>query len=410
MLSPEDNALLTQTDAVTPMGRLFRRYWVPALLTEEVPAPDCPPVKVRLLGEDLVAFRDTSGRVGLLGEHCAHRGTSLFYGRNEECGLRCIYHGWKYDVEGNVLDTPAEPAGSTFAQRLRHTAYPTTEVGGMVFAYLGPRERTPPFPEYEWTSIPTEQTYVTKCLLECNYLQGLEGESDNAHLEYLHRTAPNREALIGWAPDNPDWDTEETDFGVRYVAVRPREGGRTDVRVKSFVLPASAFLGVNLANKGEGYEVHTYIPADDHTTWRFDFGFRRFMPDAPRPVHRRKQIGPDYRRVRTMRNHYLQDRELQRTVDFTGIEDFLNEDSCATETMGPIVDRAREHLGMSDRAVIAIRRYLLDTVQAFQAGDTLDSFVTDPAHNSFRHADALHAEIDGADWRAAFPHLTLRRP
>ena len=146
MLSPEHNELLTRTGRGTPMGELIRRYWIPALLSEEIPTPDCPPVQVRLLGEELIAFRDTEGRIGLLEEHCSHRGTSLFYGRNEECGLRCIYHGWKYDVEGNVVDTPAEPAGSEFKGKLKHKSYPTVEVAGMVFAYLGPRGEAPLFP------------------------------------------------------------------------------------------------------------------------------------------------------------------------------------------------------------------------------------------------------------------------
>ena len=185
MLSREDNDLVTQTNQGTPMGNLIRRYWVPALLSEEIPAADCPPVRVKLMGEDLVAFRDTQGRIGLVGEHCAHRGTSLFFGRNEECGLRCIYHGWKYDVEGNVVETPAEPADSDFRKKLRHTAYPTHETNGVVYAYLGPRELMPLFPNYEWTQVPPEFSYVTKALLECNYLQGLEGECDSSHLSFL---------------------------------------------------------------------------------------------------------------------------------------------------------------------------------------------------------------------------------
>ena len=184
MLSKEDNELLTQVNPGTPMGNLIRRYWVPALLSEEVPQPDCPPVRVRMLGEELVAFRDSEGRIGLLGERCAHRGTSLFYGRNEDCGLRCIYHGWKYGVDGHVLDMPAEPGDSDFKKKLRHTAYPTHEAGGVIYAYLGPRDKMPLFPNYEWTQVPLDQTYVTKCLLECNYLQGLEGECDSSHLSF----------------------------------------------------------------------------------------------------------------------------------------------------------------------------------------------------------------------------------
>src|SRR4029077_4468857 len=167
MFSQAENELLTRVGPGTAMGNLMRRYWIPALLSEEIPLTDCPPVRVRLLGEDLVAFRDSSGRVGLLAEHCSHRGTSLFYGRNEECGLRCIYHGWKYDVEGNVLDTPAEPGDSDFKKKLRRTAYPTYEAGGLIYACLGPRDQMPLFPAYEWTQVPLEQTYVTKCLLEC---------------------------------------------------------------------------------------------------------------------------------------------------------------------------------------------------------------------------------------------------
>src|ERR687891_366578 len=165
MFSQEENELLTRVGSGTPMGMLMRHYWIPALLSEEIPLPDCPPVRVRLLGEDLVALRDSDGRIGLLDEHCSHRGTSLFYGRNEECGLRCIYHGWKYDVDGNVLDTPAEPGESDFRKKLRHTAYPTQEAGGVIYAYLGPRDKTSLFPDYEWAQVPLNQTYVTKCLL-----------------------------------------------------------------------------------------------------------------------------------------------------------------------------------------------------------------------------------------------------
>ena len=161
MLSGEENELLTRVGPGTPMGELLRYYWIPALLSEEIPSPDCAPVQVRLLGEKLVAFRDSKGKIGLLGEHCLHRGTSLFYGRNEDCGLRCIYHGWKYDVDGRIVDTPAEPPDSDFKAKIRHTAYPTKEVAGMVFAYLGPREKMPLLPEYEWTRLPDSQTYVT---------------------------------------------------------------------------------------------------------------------------------------------------------------------------------------------------------------------------------------------------------
>ena len=165
MLAREENDMLTLVSPDKPMGQLMRRYWIPALLAGEIPEPDCPPVRVRLLGEDLVAFRDTQGRVGLLEEHCAHRGTSLFFGRNEECGLRCIYHGWKYDVAGKVLETPAEPAGSDFRNKLQHTAYPCQEIAGMIFTYMGAPENQPLMPRYEWANLPPQQLFPVKAFL-----------------------------------------------------------------------------------------------------------------------------------------------------------------------------------------------------------------------------------------------------
>src|SRR5690242_3916757 len=238
MLPREDNDLLTQVGPEKPLGRLMRHYWLPALLSEEIPEPDCPPVRVRLLGENLVGFRDSQGRVGLLGEHCAHRGTSLYFGRNEECGLRCIYHGWKYDVDGNVTETPAEPAGSDFHRKLHHTAYPTHEAGGVVYAYLGRREKKPLFPNYEWTQVPLNQTYVTKCLMECNYLQGLEGECDSSHLSFLHRAFTNEKNQPLYKSDGaPAYETEETDFGVRLIATRTAPGDQQYVRFSALVLP-----------------------------------------------------------------------------------------------------------------------------------------------------------------------------
>ncbi len=208
------------------MGELMGRYWIPALLSEEIPKPDCPPVQVRLLGEKLVAFRDSQGKIGLLGELCAHRGTSLFYGRNEDGGLRCIYHGWKYDVEGRVLETPAEPPESDFKSKIQHKAYPTREVAGIVFAYMGPKDKIPIFPNYEWTHVPLSHTYVTKCMMDYNYLQGLEGECDSAHTSLLHSTfgEKNRRAPVN-QHRGPIYEIEERDFGLRLVAIRKLPSG-----------------------------------------------------------------------------------------------------------------------------------------------------------------------------------------
>ncbi|HZU07566.1 MAG TPA: Rieske 2Fe-2S domain-containing protein [Chloroflexota bacterium] len=401
MLSKELNELLTRTGPDTPMGQFLRRYWLPALLSEELPHPDCPPVQVRLLGEPLVAFRDSAGRVGLLAEHCSHRGTSLYYGRNEAGGLRCIYHGWKYDVTGRVLDTPAEPPGSTFKARVRHPAYPTYEVAGIIFAYLGPRDKQPLFPAYRWALLPPEHVYVTKSLLECNYLQGLEGECDSSHLSFLHRefTDAPLQQLLQHDPA-PRYETEETDFGVRLIALRDAGGGQTYVRISSFVYPTHCWVNARAT------EVHFYVPIDDTHTWRYDLGLIPERPVRPEDRHKAGEIGPDYRRRRNLRNHYLQDRRKQQTEDFTGIEQFFVEDACAVETQGPIWDRSREHLGVSDQGIIAVRRALIAAVKGFQAGREPPHLVRDAARNHFEHIDAVQGCIPaGSDWREHFPWL-----
>jgi phenylpropionate dioxygenase-like ring-hydroxylating dioxygenase large terminal subunit len=409
MLSVEDNELLTRTGAGTPMGSFIRRYWIPALLSEEIPEPDCPPVRVQLLGEDLVAFRTTDGIIGLIGERCAHRGTSLYFGRNEACGLRCIYHGWKYDVDGNITETPAEPPRSDFHRKLHHTAYPVHEAGGVIYAYLGPREKMPLFPNYEWTQVPLNQTYVTKCLMQCNYLQGLEGECDSSHLSFLHRAFTNEKNQPLYKSDSaPAYETEETEFGVRLIASRKAPGDQQYVRFSAFVLPVYGCVPAGRpTNELDGFEIHTYVPADDRHTWRYDIGFRRSRPVRDDEVHRRKQIGPDYLRIRNADNDYLQDRKMQKTVNFTGIEDFLNHDACATESMGAIFDRSREHLGVSDKAVMAVRQHLLNAVRRVANGDEPPHIVRDPANNSFPHIDCFAYLLPrDASWRQHFAYLT----
>lgn len=408
MLSIEDNELLTRTNPGTPMGNLIRCYWIPALLSEEVPGPDCAPVRVKLLGEELVAFRDTQGRIGLIGEHCAHRGTSLFFGRNEECGLRCIYHGWKYDVEGNVLDTPAEPGDSDFRKKLHHTAYPTHEANGVIYAYLGAREKMPLLPNYEWTQVPLDYAYVTKCLLECNYLQGLEGECDSSHLSFLHRAFSNeRNQWLYKSDTSPAYETEDTDFGVRLIATRDADNQHY-IRFSAFVMPVYGCVPAGRpTNELEGYEIHTYVPADDTHCWRYDIGFRRDRAVKDDEVHRREQILPDYTRIRNARNNYLQDRQMQRNVNFTGIEDFLNHDGCATESMGAIFDRSKEHLGVSDKAVIAVRKFLLTSVKQLQNGKEPPHLIRDKESNWFPHMDCFaHMLPHNVTWRQHFEYLT----
>lgn len=400
MLSKEENNLLTRVGPGTPMGELMRRYWIPALLSEEIPEPDCSPVRVRLLGEDLVAFRDSAGTVGLLDEHCSHRGTSLFYGRNEECGLRCIYHGWKYDVRGNVLETPAEPPGSTLKHKVRHKAYPCREAAGIVFAYMGPEEKTPLLPNYEWTKVPLSHLYVTKCKQDCNYLQGLEGECDSSHLSFLHKAFAEKKRG-GGDPDmyaldpSPKLEGVETDYGVRMISCRNGGPGITYLRVSNFVMPCHGFVPTGgLKGNPEGYTVHSHVPMDDERSLRFNIFFRRNRPVRPEERRLDSEIRPDHIKVRNLHNNYLQDRAEQKGDTFTGMgKSFVIHDSCATESMGPIFDRSREHLGAGDITVIALRKFLLRAVKDLQRGAEPPHLFRTEEDNDCRHIACIVEQI-----------------
>ena len=402
MLSQETNDLLTLTGPGTPMGDLLRRYWIPALLSEEIAEPDSPPVRVGLLGEKLVAFRDSQGRIGLIGEHCRHRGVSLFYGRNEDCGLRCIYHGWKFDVDGRVLEMPAEPDETLVRQGVTHTAYPTVEAAGVVFAYLGPRDKMPLFPAYTWAQKPASHVYVTKSFQECNYLQGLEGECDSSHLSFLHRVlrGPGSNRPI-FTSVNPRYEIEKTDFGLRLIATRSLGDDEDYVRVSSFVMPVTCWVPAR--NK----EAHIYVPIDDTHSWRYDLGFLdRPLNDADRAASRANDLGPGYRKIANLGNDYLQDRDKQRTENFSGMASFLTHDSCVTESMGPRFDRSQEYLGFSDQGVVAVRNLLLRTIKDLQAGKEPPHLVHDAAQNRFPQIDTLDITVPrGQDWRAKFPQL-----
>ena len=244
MLTAEQNERLTRTGLGTPMGEAMRRYWIPALLSMEIPEPDCPPVRVRLLGEDLVAFRDTSGRIGLLSEFCPHRRASLWLGRNEENGLRCVYHGWKFDVTGQCVDQMNEPDQFDFSHKVRANSYTVEEMGGLAWTYMGPPESKPPLPNFEWTRVPEEQRTLTKVVQECNWLQALEGGVDTSHAPIMHRRLREGVTLPGTAYSSafvqgsaPLIELDETEYGYRYFGVRQLGEGRRYVRGYHFIMP-----------------------------------------------------------------------------------------------------------------------------------------------------------------------------
>lgn len=404
MLSSHENELLTRVGRETPMGALMRRYWIPALLAEEIPVPDCPPVRVRLLGEDLVAFRDSNGRVGLLGEHCSHRGTSLFFGRNELCGLTCIYHGWKYDVAGNVLDTPAEPASSDFKRKLRHTAYPCKEVAGIVFAYLGPADRRPVFPRYEWFDLDAAQVCPVKSYLQCNYLQGIEGDFDSSHTSFLHNNdLANAESLK--RDGAPVLEAEETAYGMRAVSIRKAGPQRIYVRTSPYILPSFSIVPGPPTEKFDDDDIRGFrfwAPIDDRTTWLYILNMRKRPFTAEERLSLRSWIAADYRRVRNASNNYLQDRERQRTISYTGIAAVnpAEQDGCATESMGAICDRTQEHLGYSDKTIIALRKMLLRATSDLAEGKDPPHIIREGQDDDFSRLRSIKGVLPaGSDWR-----------
>jgi len=404
MFSREENERLTRVGPATAMGNVMRRYWLPALLTEEIPAPDGPPVRVRLLGEDLVAFRDSKGRLGLLAEHCSHRGTSLFYGRNENCGLTCIYHGWRYDVEGHVLQTPAEPGASDFKQKLRHKAYPCQEHAGVVFAYLGPPEKTPLFPAYECLSLPAPNRHVIKSYLECNYLQGLEGDFDSSHTTFLH--CNNLADLSRLNRDGaPRLEAEESRYGMRAISIRHISEEQKYVRVSPFIMPTFSIVpGPATANFAatDQRAFRFWVPIDDTRTWLYILTMRDIPFSEQETALGRSWVDSDYRRLRNAGNDYMQDRQLQKTLIYSGIQCVIpaEQDACATESMGPIYDRAKEHLGYSDKTIIALRKLLLQAVKISEEGKDPPHIINDPSMNDFCRLRALKGLIPAqGSWR-----------
>ena len=360
MLNAADNDLLTRIGPGTPMGNYLRRFWQPALLPNELPEPDCPPVRFRLMSEDLVAFRDTTGRVGFLQAACPHRRASLFWGRNEEDGLRCVYHGWKFDIDGNCVDMPSEPETSNFKDKVHVTAYPAREAGGIVWIYMGPKHLMPELPQYDWCLPPDDPNQrVYKWRHESNYLQGLEGNLDSAHVSFLHR-------WFGRMPDNlvagaPKLTAMETEFGFVYGARRPVVSSNDSDqqtyhwRVTPFVMPGYTVIP-NRAGPGAGFFT---IPMDDEHSWWFTI--QRAEPVDPGP-HRDVYVDlipGTFRMTNNMDNDYLIDREQQATVNYTGLPTNRVQDAAISESMGPIAERPLEHLGTTDIAIIFMRRLLL---------------------------------------------------
>ena len=380
MLSQEENDTLTRVGPGTPMGDLMRRYWVPALLSSEIEA-DGAPLRVLLLGERLVAFRDTSGRVGILFEQCPHRGASLWLGRNEEDGLRCVYHGWKFDVSGQCVNMMNEPEQFDFAHKVLAVSYPVHEVAGVVWAYLGPADKRPPPPLFAWTQVREEHRHVNKTWEECNWLQALEGGLDTSHAPIMHRRITEDTELPGVSLSAPflrgrapTLEVDETDYGYSYYGVRELDGDQKHVRGYHFVMPFTQIRQEPFTD-GDIVAGHIWVPMDDTNcmVYNWEYTPKGTGMEDPEVVAKIMGTGPgeqtdDFRKVRNLKNDYLIDRHIQKTETFTGIFGVNTQDHAVQESMGPIYDRSAEHLGPADKAVIVMRRLLLQATKVVQDG------------------------------------------
>ena len=419
MLSKIDNDTVCRVGPGTPMGQLMREYWVPALLSSELPRPDSDPVRVMLLGEKLIAFRDTNGHVGVIQNHCPHRGASLFFGRNEEAGLRCVYHGWKFSVDGSCVDMPNEPAESDFKSKVKAVAYPCVERNGLIWTYMGERQTPPPLPDLEANNLPEGEYAVTAIQRECNYLQGLEGDIDTSHFSFLHFGAaeadsaqPGTFQYYTLSHRAPRYQVVDTEFGCMYSAFRPAEAGHLYHRIGLFLLPFWTMIPTGVL--GNQIIARGWVPMDDQHTMFFNL-----TPKA-RGVQRATAPGMEmhpntsdwygrFRLVSDITNDYRIDREWQRMkgADYTGIAGIHTQDQAVTETMGPIYDRTQEHLGSSDAMVIRTRRRLLDAARTLSANGTTPPGVDHPEYYRQRSGGIILRESTSwieatADLRKAY--------
>jgi phthalate 4,5-dioxygenase len=396
MLTAANNEMLTRVGPGTPMGNLMREYWIPACLSSELKA-DGEPMRLLLLGEQLIAFRDSDGRVGVMEHRCPHRCASLFFGRNEEGGLRCVYHGWKFDVEGNCLDMPNVPPAQDFKDRIKAKAYKVVERAGFVWAYMGKRAQPPELPALEVLNLPADQRVTRVHQRECNWFQSLEGDIDTSHFGFLHigglkiEDVPT-DTIHKWGVGDraPDYKATETDWGTMYAAYRPADAGNLYYRFAHFMFP---FITLTPNGSFEDQVACTLnVPMDDTHTMVYSTSWVKktaplqtlkngdwipgLAPDAKYLPNTSDWYGR-HRLVARRDNDYFIDRDMQKTVNYTGIQGIGRQDQAAVECMGDIVDRSLEHLAPSDRMIAITRRRLLEACQKFANDGTVPPLVDD---------------------------------
>jgi phthalate 4,5-dioxygenase len=388
MLTEAQNEMLARTGPGAAMGALFRRFWVPVLLSRELPEPDGPPVRVTLLGEELVAFRDSAGHVGLVEPRCPHRGANLFFGRNEEQGIRCAYHGWKFDVHGKCLEIPTMDRDAPTYEHLRArasiVAYPTREWGECVWAYLGPAEAMPPLPDLEFALVDPAHRYVSKKLQECNWAQSAEGGVDTAHFSFLHapigedaraKLPPAYGEQVRWmqADGAPRYTVVEHEAGLILAGGRRADAGETYWRIAQYLMPNHSLAPGGAA--GQTYHGQTWVPIDDESCWVFTYSWNpeRPLSDAERAAYSggaaiHSEVDDHYVPLRRRANDYLIDRVLQKRESFTGIKGISEQDAAIQDSQGLIHDRTREMLGPTDLGVSSFRALMLGAARNLAAG------------------------------------------
>ena len=409
MLSVEENEKLTRVSAGTPAGEFIRRFWMPFLQSSDLPEPDGTPMNITLMGESLLAFRGTSGRVGLIQRHCPHRWASLFYGRNEEDGIRCSYHGWKFDVSGSCVDMPTEAPNSNFKHRVKIVSYPVVESGGICWTYMGPKELQPELPDFEWLRVPESHRYVSWNLQANNYAQAIEGAIDSAHSNFLHSTLDAYNRTEAWQEmskrsgelrdiyhardQHPKFFAKDTDYGVMIGSRRETGQDQHYWRFNLYMVP---FYGMPPGSSNQKF-FQAFVPIDDYTCERWTFTYNL---DRPFAAHERAAMnhgsglhvtllpGPDHLPARNASNNYQVNREEQKRFTFTGITGTGEQDFSVQETMGAITPRQNEHLGTTDVGIIKARRCLLAGITGLENGVEPYS-ATHPGAYNVRATDIL---------------------
>ena len=408
MLSFEDNEMLTRTDAGTPMGELFRSYWIPVLLSSQLSEPDGPQVRVRVLGEELIAFRDSDGSLGLIEPRCSHRGANLFFGRNEEGGIRCAFHGWKFNVNGDCTDLPTLPPELVpkMCEKARIKAYPARDWGGYVWAYMGKLRPVPELPHMEVALVPASHRYVSKKFQECNWAQAAEGGVDTAHFSFLHQPVTAAEDQLSekaaratrgysqktmspdhvrWMRDDarPQYEIKKHDAGLLMGASRKADDGQHYWRIAQYLMPSHGYTPS--ATEGQTYHGQTWIPIDDESCWVYVYSWNPSRPLTEEELDGYSSGGAVYPEmdcnwmpIRNRSNDYLIDRGMQKQENFSGIVGVSEQDAAIQDSQGRINDRTRELLGPTDIGVVKFRRLMLDAAKGLAKG-VLPPGVVDPA-------------------------------